>query len=80
MKQMNEIDKYIGQIHKKFMNTKTTPEEHMTRDLWFSMNLMQLAYNNLKRWSLTTSKPSRNFKITLKNFLDEQNKRGNKWK
>ena len=66
MQEMIKIDNYVGKIHKKFMNVKTTTEDHMTRDLWFSMNLMQMALNNLKRWSYTTTEPKKAFNCMIK--------------
>ena len=66
MKEIVKIDKFVGKVHKKFMNTKTTPEDHMTRDMWFSMNLLQLALYNLQRWSETTTTPKKAFNSTLK--------------
>ena len=48
MKEMIQIDNYIGKVHTKFMKVKKTSSDHSTRDLWFSMNLMQLALGNLK--------------------------------
>ena len=61
MKEIVKIDKFVGKVHKEFMNTKTTPEDHMTRDMWFSMNLLQLALYNLQRWSETTTTPCKTF-------------------
>ena len=49
MKEMDQIEKYIANVHKKFMNVKTTTDDHMTRDLWFTMNILTLAFNNLHR-------------------------------
>lgn len=66
MKEMIQIDNYVGKVHKKFMNVKTTTEDHMTRDLWFSMNLMQMALRNLDRWSHTTSEPKKAFNAMVK--------------
>ena len=66
MKEMEQIEKYVGKIHKKFMNVKTTSEDHMTRDLWFSMNVLTMAFNNLDRWSKTTTTPNKAFKNLIK--------------
>lgn len=66
MKEIVQIESYAGKIHKKFMNKKTTPEDHMIRDLWFSMNIMTMAFNNLKRWSETTQNPEKSFKDMIK--------------
>lgn len=72
MREMIQIDKYVGKVHKKFMNVKTTTEDHMTRDLWFSMNLMQMALRNLDRWSHTTSEPKRAFNAMLKKAIKDK--------
>jgi len=66
MQEMEQIEKYVGKIHKKFMNVKTTSEDHMTRDLWFSMNVLTMAFNNLDRWSQTTTTPNKAFKNLIK--------------
>ena len=66
---MEQIGKYVGKVHKKFMNVKTTTEDHMMRDLWFTMNVLTMATNNLRRWSLMTSTPDRSFKSMLKAHL-----------
>lgn len=63
---MEQIDSYVGKVHKKFMNVKTTTQDHMTRDLWFSMNLLQMALDNLRRWSYTTNKPDEAFNSMVK--------------
>ena len=69
MKEMQQIDNYIGKVHKKFMNTKATTETHMTRDLWFTMNLMVLAVSNLKRFSSTTSEPKKVYNKLINDFI-----------
>ena len=66
MKEIVQVDKFVGKVHKKFMNTKTTPEDHMTRDMWFSMNLLQLALYNLQRCSETSTTPKKAFNSMLK--------------
>ena len=66
MKEMIQIEKYVANIHKKFMKVKTTSEDHMTRDLWFTMNILTLAFNNLHRWSQTTTTPQKAFKDMMK--------------
>ena len=72
MKEMIEIEKYVANIHKKFMNTKSTTDEHMTRDLWFAMNLLTMAINNLRRWSMTTQTPKKALKDMLKAHLKKE--------
>ena len=66
MKEIVKIDKFVGKVLIEFMNTKSTPEDHMTRDMWFSMNLLQLALYNLQRLSETTTTPKKAFNNTLK--------------
>ena len=63
---MDQIEKYVASIHKKFMNKKTTSEDHMIRDLWFAMNLLTMAFNNLNRWSQSTTKPRKSFEDMMK--------------
>jgi hypothetical protein len=69
MKEMNQIDNYIGKVHTKFMKVKVSSEDHSTRDLWFSMNLMQLALNNLKRCSNTFRNSDKVYKDILKKCI-----------
>ena len=69
MKEIDQIGKYVGKVHKKFMNVKTTTDDHLMRDLWFTMNVLTMATNNLRRWSLTTSTPDKSFKSMLKAHL-----------
>ena len=69
MKEMTQIEKYVANVHKKFMNNKSTTEELMMRDLWFAMNLLTLSYNNLRRWSKTTQTPDKAFKNMIKAHL-----------
>nr|BAR15105.1 hypothetical protein [uncultured Mediterranean phage uvMED] len=66
MKEMIQIEKYVANIHKKFMEVKTTSKDHMTRDLWFTMNILTMAFNNLERWSQTTTTPNKAFKGLIK--------------
>ncbi len=66
MKEMIQIENYVAKVHKKFMSVKTTTEDHFTRDLWFSMNIMTMAFNNLERWSKTTQNPNKAFKDMIK--------------
>ena len=66
MKEMQQIDKYVGNVHKKFMNKKTTTEDHFNRDIWFSMNLLQMALMNLKRDSSTSTTPKKTYNCLLK--------------
>lgn len=69
IKEMNKIDKYIGKVHTKFMKAKVSSEDHNTRDLWFSMNLMQLALGNLKRCSTTFRNSNKVYKDMLKECI-----------
>jgi hypothetical protein len=69
MKEMIQIDNYIGKVHTKFMKVKKTSSDHSTRDLWFSMNLMQLALGNLKRCSSTFHNSDKVFKDILKECI-----------
>lgn len=69
MKEMQQIDNYVGNIHKKFMNKKTTTEDHFTRDIWFSMNLLQMALMNLKRVSGTSTTPKKTYNSLLKECI-----------
>jgi hypothetical protein len=71
MKEMIQIEKYVANIHKKFMKVKTTSEDHMTRDLWFTMNILTMAFNNLNRWSETTTTPKKAFKELIKKQLSK---------
>ena len=41
----------------------------MVRDLWFTMNILTLAFNNLHRWSKTTTKPQKAFEDMVKEHL-----------
>ena len=66
MKEIDQIGQYVSKVHKKFMNVKTTTDDHLMRDLWFTMNVLTMATNNLRRWSLTTSTPDKSFKSMLK--------------
>ena len=69
MKEMIQIESYVAKVHKKFMDVKTTSKDHFTRDLWFSMNIMTMAFHNLKRWSETTQNPDKAFKDMIKAHL-----------
>ena len=71
MKEMQQIDKYVGNVHKKFMNKKTTTEDHFTRDIWFSMNLLQMALMNLKRVSSISLKPKQTYNSLLKECIEK---------
>jgi len=69
MKEIDQIGQYVDKVHKKFMNVKTTTDDHLMRDLWFTMNVLTMATNNLRRWSLLTTTPDKSFKSMLKEHL-----------
>ena len=69
MKEMQQIDNYVGNVHKKFMSKKTTTEDHFIRDIWFSMNLLQMALMNLKRVSSTSTTPKKTYNCLLKKCI-----------
>jgi len=72
MQEMNKINKYISNIHNKFMNKPRTPKDSMVADLMFSANLIKLAIWNMKRWSMTTNKPKTAWVNMLKEIIKDE--------
>ena len=73
MKEMQALDKHVGNVHKKFMNKPRTPNESMVADLQFSANLVKMGLWNLKRWAQTTSEPKKAYRTILTKIIKEHN-------